>query len=234
MRSTYRALIAVSVFAVASHSWAQDPNATPAAAPTPVSAQPTAAAAEIVAPAVPAVESTPALEVTPVLKEVASPEAIPAPITLSPSDSPAMGATKPGKPPRVRKPRAIPQETGAPEKLAAAASAAVATSDTTTNPPASTGTAAIAVEPAVAPAPIAEQLPVAPTAAEPAPADRATGSMWLLIGGLLLGIIGIIFLMGRRRRNESISIVEHTGPIPTRSTSIKKDASFAIAPEKNS
>ena len=233
MRSTYRALIAASVFAVASHSWAQDPNATPAATPTPISAKPTAAAAEIVAPAVPAVESTPALEVTPVPKEVASPEAVPAPVTLSPSDSQAMGATTPGKSPRVRKPRVMPQDTGAPEKLAAAASAAVATSDATTNPPASTGAAATAVEPAVAPAPVAEQRPVVPTAAEPAPADRASGSMWLLIGGLLLGVIGIIFLMGRRRSNESTSIVERTGPIPTRSTSIK-DASFAIAPEKNS
>jgi hypothetical protein len=229
MRSTYRALIAASVFAVASHLWAQDTNATPAATPTPVSAQPTTAAQENIAPAVPVVESPLALEAIPVPAEAANPEAVTAPVILSSSDSPAMVAPKPSKPPRVRKPREVPQESRIPENSApAAVAAAAATSDTTTNPPASTGAAATAVESAVRPAPIAEQLPVSPTAAEPARADRASGSMWLLVGGLLLGVIGIFFMRRRRGRSESVSIVERTGPISA------KDVSFAIAPEKRS
>jgi hypothetical protein len=147
-----------------------------------------------------------------------------APVASSSSNSPAMVAKSPSKPPRARKQREMPQEGGAPEKSTAAA--AVATSDTTTNPPASTGAAATVVEPAVRPAPVAEERPVPPTEAEPARADRASGSMWLLVGGVLLGVIGIIALLGRRRRDESISIMERTGPMSV------KGAAFLIAAEK--
>ena len=68
MRSTYRVLIAASVFAVASLSWAQDSNPTPVAMPT-AAVQPTPEAQESALPAVPLTESAPAPEVTPVPAE---------------------------------------------------------------------------------------------------------------------------------------------------------------------
>jgi LPXTG-motif cell wall-anchored protein len=39
-----------------------------------------------------------------------------------------------------------------------------------------------------------------------------SASGWLLIGGVSLGILGIVALLRRRRREENISIVDHSTP----------------------
>jgi hypothetical protein len=63
--------------------------------------------------------------------------------------------------------------------------------------------------------PVADRPVVAAVEAEPARAPR-TSSTLLLVGGLLLGVGGIITMLARRRRDDSVSIVDHD--LPTIST----------------
>ena len=64
------------------------------------------------------------------------------------------------------------------------------------------------------PVPVAERPVVAPAQSEAEPAR--TSSTLLLAGGLLLGVGGIITMLSRRSRNDSVSIVDHD--LPTIST----------------
>jgi hypothetical protein len=58
---------------------------------------------------------------------------------------------------------------------------------------------------------VADQRPVVqPSVAEEPRASHA--GTWLLAGGLLLGIGGIVAMLSRRRREDSISILDHELP----------------------
>ncbi len=226
MRFANRTLIAVAVFAAAVFARGQEPPSQD------VSPTPAASPAVEAAPVAPNVESAAAPEATPIPAEpaVAPPPA--APVAVSPQSespaaafvAPAPAAASPARAPRAAKSREAAKDRRAPQNggeaaTAPAATAAVAQSTAETLPtPAVSGATSPAADAAVAPVPVAEQRPVVPPAAEEesAPAEHRTGSTWLLIGGLALGAIGVAAMLSRRRRDDSLSIMEHTGPIPTR------------------
>src|SRR5262249_17523855 len=91
---------------------------------------------------------------------------------------------------------------------AAPAAAATAATDSSQTPPPASG-AFSSTDSAVPTGPIAGR-PVPPGEAEAR--HGITAGAWLLIGGLALGILGIAAMLRRRRRDESISIVDHSTP----------------------
>jgi len=100
------------------------------------------------------------------------------------------------------------------EQVAAtsAAPAAAAAGESSTTPPPASGVASSA-DSAVPTVPIADRPVQASNEAEAR--HGITAGAWLLIGGLALGILGIAAMLRRRRRDESISIVDHsTAPRP--------------------
>ena len=217
MRSTYRALIVIAVLAAAGRASAQEPGTPVELSPTPVAAQAapdasqsaSALPSDTIAPA--PLAPLPADATTAPVAEAAPP----GPATIAPQQQPASVApAAPSKNAKARKPRettAKQPRTSEPAPETSAAGAAAATTEVGQTPP-SSGAGPDASEAAVPPAPVADQRPVVEPVAVEQRAPR-TGSTVLLVGGLLLGLGAIGAMLARRRRNDSISIVDHEVPL---------------------
>ena len=227
MRVAYRTLIFTAAFAATAILRAQDPNPPAEATPIPTTVEqaPAPAAESQAAPEAPAPDAAPAPVVETVPAQMAPLPVAPLPTQASPAaEAPAHPAVKEKtekKAVTVRKPRpATPdvevQEKKAPDAATAATAGAAVTDAGQAPPPPSSG---VSTEAAVPPVPVAEQSSVQPAVSE-TPATPATrpGSFWLLIGGLGLGLAGIVTMLTRRNRDDSISIVDHDSTLPKRPT----------------
>ncbi len=226
MKFAHRALIAVALLIAAGHLRAQEPEPQnpPAVTPIPVVSPPPAIEASpepevTAAPAEPANAPPPApvaeIPQSSAIAPIEAPAPVEAPAAATARTSSARGTRKPRE--TAREPKASPPS--AELAHAPAATAAVAqTAHETLPTPAFEGSTATSpgADSAVPPVAVADQQPVVQPAPESVPAERRTGSTWLLIGGLALGVIGIATMIFRRRREDSISILEHAGPVPRR------------------
>ena len=232
MRTTYKALIVVAALA-AGRAWAQEPSTPVEVSPTPVAAQPASEAPQA-APAVSNPEALAPAQLAPIPKDAApatevqpapapAPEAVSAPPSqqaapVAPA-APSKTVNKAEKPRKHREATAVRQPASTepvPQEAnpASASAAGVASSDAGQMPP-SAGTTV--PEAAIPPAPVAEQRPVVvPSEAAEQPQAPRTSSTMLLVGGLLLGIGGIVTMLARRHRDDSVSIIDHD--LPTIST----------------
>ena len=224
MRVAYRTLIFTAAFAATAVLRAQEPNPPAQTTPIPTTVEAAPAPEAQTAPEAPAPDAIPAPVIETAPAQIAPLPVEPLPTQASPAaEAPARPVVKAKektekKAVTVKKSRpaapAVESQEKAPDAATAATAGAGAVDAGQAPPPPSSG---VEAEAAVPPAPVAQQAAVQPPASEE-PATPAThrGSFWLLIGGLGLGLAGIVTMLTRRNREDSISIVDHDTTLPRR------------------